>query len=46
MPKKTYLDYAATTPLDFEVFEKMKPFFADNFGNPSSVHSLGQYGPH
>jgi len=42
MPKKTYLDYAATTPLDFEVFEKMKPFFADDFGNPSSVHSLGQ----
>ncbi|NLC30502.1 MAG: cysteine desulfurase [Candidatus Moranbacteria bacterium] len=42
MPKKIYLDYAATTPLDSEVFEKMKPFFSDDFGNPSSVHSLGQ----
>ncbi|MEF3692221.1 MAG: cysteine desulfurase family protein [Candidatus Moraniibacteriota bacterium] len=42
MPKKIYFDYAATTPLDSEVFEKMKPFFEDEFGNPSSVHSLGQ----
>ena len=42
MDKKIYLDYAATTPLDKDVFEKMKPFFKEEFGNPSSVHLMGQ----
>lgn len=42
MPKKIYLDYAATTPLDSDVLEKMQPFFTTDFGNPSSVHSMGQ----
>jgi len=42
MKKKIYLDYAATTPLLPEVFRKMKPFLADNFGNPSSLHSFGR----
>ena len=37
-----YLDNAATTPLDPEVFEAMKPFMLDHFGNPSSIHSHGQ----
>ncbi len=37
-----YADYAATTPLDEEVFEKMKPFFFEGFGNTSSVHSFGR----
>lgn len=37
-----YLDYAATTPLDSKVLEKMFPFFTDQFGNPSSVHFWGQ----
>ena len=37
-----YFDYNATTPLDPEVFEAMKPFFTDQFGNPSSLHQLGQ----
>ncbi len=36
-----YLDHAATTPLAEEVFSAMKPYFADKFGNPSSLHSLG-----
>lgn len=40
---QTYLDYAATTPLDPRVLEKMKPFFNENFGNPSSVHRWGQH---
>ena len=40
--KKTYLDYAATTPVDFEVLKTMQPYFSDYFGNPSSVHSYGQ----
>jgi len=37
-----YLDYAATTPADPRVLEAMRPYFADSFGNPSSVHRYGQ----
>ena len=37
-----YLDNAATTPLDPEVFEAMKPFLLEDFGNPSSTHSHGR----
>lgn len=37
-----YLDNAATTPLDPEVFEAMKPFLLENFGNPSSTHAHGR----
>ena len=39
---KTYLDFAATTPVDPRVFEKMSPYFNQEFGNPSSVHTFGQ----
>lgn len=37
-----YLDNAATTPLDPEVFEAMKPFMLEEFGNPSSTHTHGR----
>ncbi len=37
-----YLDYAATTPLDKDVLEKMLPLMRDNFGNPDSLHSFGR----
>ena len=37
-----YLDNAATTPLDPEVFEAMRPFLMNDFGNPSSTHSHGR----
>ena len=39
---KVYLDNAATTALDPEVFEAMKPFMLEHFGNPSSIHSHGR----
>ncbi|KKP66759.1 MAG: Cysteine desulfurase [Candidatus Moranbacteria bacterium GW2011_GWE1_35_17] len=42
MQKKIYLDYAATTPVDKETLEKMMPYFSNDFGNPSSVHNMGQ----
>jgi cysteine desulfurase len=37
-----YLDNAATTSLDPEVFEAMKPFMLEDFGNPSSTHAHGR----
>jgi cysteine desulfurase len=42
MTRQIYLDYAATTPVDSRVLEAMRPYFADSFGNPSSVHRYGQ----
>lgn len=39
--KPIYMDYHATTPLDPRVFEAMKPFFMDDFGNASSTHTYG-----
>ncbi|HYG20746.1 MAG TPA: cysteine desulfurase family protein [Ohtaekwangia sp.] len=39
---RVYLDNAATTPLDPEVFEAMKPFMLEDFGNPSSTHADGR----
>ena len=37
-----YLDYNATTPLDPEVIEAMRPYLEEHFGNPSSSHSYGR----
>jgi len=37
-----YLDNAATTPMDPSVFEAMKPYLLEHFGNPSSRHELGR----
>ena len=37
-----YLDYASTTPVDMRVLDAMIPYFRESYGNPSSVHRLGQ----
>lgn len=38
---KVYLDNGATTRVDPQVVSAMSEFFLDEYGNPSSVHSLG-----
>ncbi len=37
-----YLDYNATTPIDPQVADAMRPFLDGNFGNPSSGHAMGR----
>lgn len=38
MSKVIYLDYAASTPVDRDVLEAMRPYFSDKFYNPSSEY--------
>ena len=37
-----YMDHAATTPVDADVLEEMLPYMREAYGNPSSLHTLGQ----
>ncbi len=39
--RTVYFDHAATTPVDERVFEAMKPYFTQEFGNANSAHQLG-----
>jgi cysteine desulfurase len=36
------MDHSATSPVDPQVFEAMKPYFVDSFGNASTLYSLGR----
>jgi cysteine desulfurase len=40
-PRPIYLDCHATTPVDDRVLAAMLPFFTEQFGNPSSLHTYG-----
>ena len=42
MNRRVYLDHNASTPVHPEVLEAMLPYFADRFGNPSSIHGFGR----
>src|SRR5450432_2742019 len=40
--KRVYMDANATTPLLPQVFDAMRPYFLERFGNASSIHFHGQ----
>ncbi len=40
--RRVYFDNNATTPVLPEIFEAMRPYFGEHFGNASSIHHHGQ----
>ncbi len=41
-PRRIYMDYAAGKPVEPRVAEAMLPYAKSSWGNPSSLHTLGQ----
>jgi cysteine desulfurase len=41
MPAMIYLDHNATMRVLPEVFEAMRPYFCEEWGNPSSAYKFG-----
>ncbi len=42
MSKFVYMDHSATTALSKEVLSSMMPYLTENYGNPSSIYSIGR----
>ncbi|MBR5539163.1 MAG: cysteine desulfurase NifS [Clostridia bacterium] len=42
MKRIVYADNAATTPVSKEVLDAMMPYFTENWGNPSTLHTKGR----
>ena len=42
MKKIVYADNAATTKLDIDAFEAMKPFLLEEYGNPSQPYAFSR----
>ncbi len=38
---EVYLDYQSAKPVDPEVVQAMLPYFTERFGNPASLHAVG-----
>lgn len=41
MNNEAYLDYQSAKPVDPRVVETMLPYFTEKFGNPASLHAIG-----
>jgi cysteine desulfurase len=41
MDREVYLDYQSAKPVDPRVVEAMLPYFTERFGNPASLHGVG-----
>lgn len=42
MLRTVYMDYAATTPMAPEAAEAMRPYLAEDYGNPSGIYALAR----
>lgn len=40
--RQVYIDHGSSSPVDPRVLEAMMPYFTNDFGNPSSLHSEGR----